>query len=203
MFGLKNQYFLKYGYSLYYVRTIPQLERIVTDYQHVRTLSKFMVELSVCLDVFVVCLDWSIPKSGKMCVCVYIWTCLETSSSMTIYIYMYTLVLCDQDGNSPPRDVWNIDSISHPNWGSFAMSDLIISKVLNHFERWHITHVPSSIEQCSTPHIVPFYLLIENGITILDCDHRHQNIGCITPLTNLQTMIYHREITHHAAGIDI
>ena len=57
MFGLKNQYFLKYGYSLYYVRTIPQLERIVTDYQHVRTLSKFMVELSVCLDVFVVCLD--------------------------------------------------------------------------------------------------------------------------------------------------
>jgi hypothetical protein len=26
---------------------------------------------------------------GKMCVCVYIWTCLETSSSMTIYIYKY------------------------------------------------------------------------------------------------------------------
>ena len=137
---------------------------------------------------------------GKMCVCVYIWTCLETSSSMTIYIYirMYTLVLCDQDGNSPPRDVWKIDSISQPNWGSFAMSDLIISKVLNHF-----IHVPSSIEQCSTPHIVPFYLLIENGIPILDCDNRHQNIGCITPLTNLQIMIDHREISHHVAGIDI
>ena len=59
MFGLKTHYFSEILIQYILCPDDPsiQLGRIVTDYQHVRTLSKFMVELRVCLDVFVVCLD--------------------------------------------------------------------------------------------------------------------------------------------------